>query len=225
MFQKKGNKFPGGNDRESGASTYAVIIANALRTDLGDTHRAVKTVMRWTGASERAIKHWFSGLHGPGGAHLLTLMRESEAVFEAVLMAEGRHDVLAAARVLAARSAIIELTALFEQQCANRAPTVADEVEQQGRKRTSENDPEDDRVSDPVNRTPRDDLNPRQRWYLDVLTSGANVRAQDLQRWWRVSEKTARRDVAGMKSRGLVEFVGSCRTGRYRLSRRGFTSA
>jgi hypothetical protein len=127
--------------------------------------------------------------------------------------------------VLAARSAIIELTALFEQQCANRAPTVADEVEQQGRKRTSENDPEDDRVSDPVNRTPRDDLNPRQRWYLDVLTSGANVRAQDLQRWWRVSEKTARRDVAGMKSRGLVEFVGSCRTGRYRLSRRGFTSA
>jgi DeoR/GlpR family transcriptional regulator of sugar metabolism len=34
-----------------------------------------------------------------------------------------------------------------------------------------------------------------------------------------VSEKTARRDMAALKTRGMIEFVGPLRTGGYRLSR------
>ena len=85
MFPKTGKVFPGGNDRENGRTNYATMIATALRTELGDTHRATKTLMQWTGAGERTVKLWLSGVHGPGGEHLVVLMRESEAVFEAVL--------------------------------------------------------------------------------------------------------------------------------------------
>ncbi len=36
-------------------------ITEALRAELGDTHRAVKTVTRWTGANERTVKNWLTG--------------------------------------------------------------------------------------------------------------------------------------------------------------------
>ena len=54
---------------------------------------------------------------------------------------------------------------------------------------------------------------------LEALAAGEEVRAVDLRRRWGVSEKTARRDVAALKDRGMIEFVGSLRMGRYRLRR------
>lgn len=59
-------------------------------------------------------------------------------------------------------------------------------------------------------------FNPRQCWYVDALALGKAVRADDLRRRWGVSEKTARRDVAALKERGMIEFVGAL---RYRLLR------
>ena len=44
---------------------YRKAIADALRRELGPTHQAIKTAMRWTGASERTVKYWFSGERGP----------------------------------------------------------------------------------------------------------------------------------------------------------------
>jgi predicted HTH transcriptional regulator len=35
----------------------------------------------------------------------------------------------------------------------------------------------------------------------------------------RVSEKTAKRDIADLKNRDLIEFSGSFKTGRYKLDR------
>src|SRR3546814_16509355 len=78
MFPKKGNFSLSGHDRENGSTRYAVMIAQALRGELGSSHRATKTLMRWTGASERTAKHWLAGHHGPGGGHLIALLRESE---------------------------------------------------------------------------------------------------------------------------------------------------
>lgn len=40
---------------------YRAAIAAALREELGQTHRAIKTAMRWTGASERTVKYWIAG--------------------------------------------------------------------------------------------------------------------------------------------------------------------
>lgn len=224
MFPKKGNIFRGGSDRENGSTNYASLIATALRTELGSSHRATKTVMRWTGASERTVKHWLAGHHGPGGEYLIVLMRKSEAVYEAVLAAAGRRDALVAARVLATQATMVELMAMAEREGAGPAYAGLLGVDQPGGWTAMgpddpKNDRTNDRIDDPANPAPGEGLNPRQRWFLEALASGKAVRAGDLQRHWGVSEKTARRDVAGLKNRGMIEFVGPFRTGRYRLSR------
>jgi len=90
------------------------LLADALRLELGATHQAVKTVMQWTGASERSVKHWMAGTHAPRVAHLLALMRHSDGVLGRVLVAADRSDVLLAVEVAALRMKLIELLELLD---------------------------------------------------------------------------------------------------------------
>jgi DeoR-like helix-turn-helix domain len=195
---------------------------------LGNSHRATKTVVRWTGASERTVKHWLAGRHGPGGAYLIVLMHESEAVFEAVLAAAGRRDAIVVARMLAAHGTMVEAMAMAKREGSGPADAGSAGAGLHGgrtgtrlddRKNDRVNDPINDRINEPANAPPDDRLNPRQRWYLGALAAGKEVRAGDLQHRWGVSETTARRDLATLKERGMIEFVGPPRTGRYRLRR------
>jgi len=73
---------------------YASTIAGILRAELGPTHQALKTLMRWTGAKERTAKNWLSGANGPSGEHLLKLIRNSDRVFECVLALSDRKAAL-----------------------------------------------------------------------------------------------------------------------------------
>lgn len=76
--------------RDASRSGYRLAIAAALIEDLGLTHRAVKTAMRWTGASERTVKYWLAGERGPSGCHLIALARHSDAVLMAILVMADR---------------------------------------------------------------------------------------------------------------------------------------
>ena len=68
---------------------YRKAVAAALRAELGPTHQAIKTAMRWTGASERTAKYWLPGERRPSGEHLILLAQDSDAVLVALLtMAE-----------------------------------------------------------------------------------------------------------------------------------------
>ncbi len=69
---------------------YRGAIALALHTELGSTHRAIKTAMRWTGASERTVKYWFAGERGPSGEHLVFFARHSDAVLIVLLALADR---------------------------------------------------------------------------------------------------------------------------------------
>ena len=54
-FSKMGRILPTANGVPEGTlrQQYPLAVAGALRDELGDTHRAIKTVVRWTGqASE-----------------------------------------------------------------------------------------------------------------------------------------------------------------------------
>ncbi len=77
---------------DADVADYQTAIAAALRDELGLTHRAVKTAMRWTGASERTVKYWIAGERGPSGEHLIALARHSDIVFHVVLMLANRQD-------------------------------------------------------------------------------------------------------------------------------------
>ena len=68
-------------------------------------------------------------------------------------------------------------------------------------------------VSVPVN-VP---VNDRQRWFLEQLAAGKQIRVSDLAAYWSISEKTAKRDIADLKRKGLIEFVGAPKNGFYRI--------
>ncbi len=116
MFRKKGKKFP-----DSGASqnlAYASSIADALRTELGRSHRATKTLMRWTGASDRTAKNWLSGSYGPSGSHLIELARRSDIVLAAILSLAGRNRHLVGANLLQVRAALNDAAELIDRLLA-----------------------------------------------------------------------------------------------------------
>jgi len=99
MLPKTGKTFPGGNGRSPGKTDYAAMISLALQKQLGNSHQAIKTVMRWTGAGERTVKNWFSGAHGPSGEHLITLAKHSDDVLDIFLMMADRQSALAKIRL------------------------------------------------------------------------------------------------------------------------------
>ena len=65
MFPKEGKFLPGQHGGDSGGGGYASAIAAALQQELGATHRAVKTIMKWTGANERTVKNWLAPKTAP----------------------------------------------------------------------------------------------------------------------------------------------------------------
>lgn len=62
-------------------------------------------------------------------------------------------------------------------------------------------------------------LNERQQWMLTVLTEGRRVSAEDVAERFQITERTARRDIADLRRRELIAFVGSPKTGHYELAR------
>ena len=91
MFPKKGKIFPSRSQATETDVSYASAISLALRSELGGSHRAVKTIMQWTTANERTIKNWLAGTSGPQGQHLIDVIRHSDAALSAVLGLAGRH--------------------------------------------------------------------------------------------------------------------------------------
>jgi hypothetical protein len=112
MFRKTGNKLP--NSRRVGQTPYPVAIADALRSELGQSHRAIKTVMLWTGASDRTAKNWLSGAYGPSGDHLIGLARESDAVLATLLSLAGRSQYMIAIDLIAIQNALSAATSLID---------------------------------------------------------------------------------------------------------------
>ncbi len=114
MFPKKGNVFPNADGEVRLEVNYRQTIAAALHRELGDTHRAVKTTMRWTGASERTAKNWIAGSHGPSGEHLISLMRHSDEVLAGLLSLAGREEVVAAMRLVEVRGRLKTVLQLID---------------------------------------------------------------------------------------------------------------
>jgi ATP-dependent DNA helicase RecG len=75
----------------------------------------------------------------------------------------------------------------------------------------------DETANVPINVPVNVPINDRQRWFLDQVSKGIRVGAREIAAHFDVSEKTARRDIAYLQSKQLVEFVGARKTGSYRI--------
>ena len=70
------------------------MVAAALRNELGESRRSIKTVMNWTDVSERTAKNWLSGSCGPSGSHLVQLARKSDEIFDLFLVMSDRRPMI-----------------------------------------------------------------------------------------------------------------------------------
>lgn len=112
VLPKMGKELPmTGRD---GSFAYAPAIAEALTTELKGSNRAIKTVMRWTGASERTVKGWLSGTTGPSGAHLVALLQNSDTLLERVLSLAGRGRLIERHRLETVRNTMSQAVAAIE---------------------------------------------------------------------------------------------------------------
>ncbi|MEP5762384.1 MAG: hypothetical protein ABJ327_24330 [Litoreibacter sp.] len=122
MFPKKGNTFQKASRTKFSQAEYRDAICAVLTDELGDTHQAVKTIMQWTGASERTAKNWMKGFHAPAGEHLITLMRNSDAVLTMVLLLCGRNETIAVSRINYMRQELKSLLQALDEIDSSRLP-------------------------------------------------------------------------------------------------------
>ena len=210
MLPKKGRKLPAWKGVLSGREAYAQTIAELLRKEHGQSHRAIKHLMRQTHASERTVKHWLSGQHGPDTLFFLRLLVSSPVIRAFILgLIEGptaKNLDYSADRLslAAARAAYVAGEAAADVAGASRQP----------------NDPTSDPDRDPIHDPEPAELNERQHWFLARVEESGRCGANEIVSIWQVSLKTARRDIATLKSADLICYVGSRRKGRYRKNAR-----
>ena len=105
MFPKSGNVLPNGPNALSDMELAAMIGA-ALRSELGNSHRAAKTIMAWTGASERTARGWLNGEHSPSARHLIALAARSHSVMSLVFSLAGHERAALALDIAAVEEAL-----------------------------------------------------------------------------------------------------------------------
>lgn len=210
MLQKKGRRLPAWKGVLSGREVYAQTIAELLRKEHGDSHRAVKQLMRQTDASERTVKHWLSGQHGPDTVYFLRLVVSSPVIRAFVL---GLIEAPASRRT----PDPMDRYSLATAKDAYAAGEAAFEPSSRGNR---QNDPEDDPDRDPINDPETVELNERQHWFLTRVVEGGRCGATEIMATWKVSLKTARRDIRGLQQANLLVYVGSRRKGWYRRTQR-----
>ena len=121
MFPKKGNSFPSRSQATENEVSYATAISLALRSELGGSNRAVKTIGQWTTANERTIKNWLAGTSGARGQHLIDVIRHSDAALSAVLCLAGRREAVTVVNLEELRGRLAESLVELDRALEKRA--------------------------------------------------------------------------------------------------------
>jgi hypothetical protein len=87
---------------------FNLMVAAALRNELGQSRRSIKTVMKWTGTSERTAKNWLAGNCGPTGHHLVELAKHSDEVFDLFLVMSDRRPMITTMTLVRLRAHLVE---------------------------------------------------------------------------------------------------------------------
>ena len=90
------------------------MVSAALRKEFGHARSATKTVMHWTGASERTVKNWFAGTEAPTSEHLIGLVCHSDSVLAGFLQICGRAPSISLDRLDKVRSVLLEAVRFLE---------------------------------------------------------------------------------------------------------------
>ncbi len=167
-----------------------------MRKEHAKSDAAVKRIERITGANSNSIKKWISGRHAPKSGHLLLLAKSYPHILRMVLELIGRSDVWD----------ICAQQSIPQKMLANSL------------RKTVEKRVYYDRfvgVNVVVDSHIAGQFNQRQLWFLGKLQQGHKLKTNDIAPVWRVTARTAQRDIAGLMEARLIQFTGAPRNGHY----------
>lgn len=172
----------------------AQIVAHSLRQDYGRTTSAVKEIGRHVNAPLRTIRNWYEGQNTPNCKHFVLLSRTSPSLVAKFLTLTGYGDILRIAWQTG--DDFGNGTATIRQIYSDNSVSI--------------------NVTLPSSLAAL--LNHRQLWFLGRLQQGWFPNAENIETTWRVSLRTAQRDIATLVDIGLVRFTGARKTGWYELA-------
>lgn len=168
-------------------------VAEILRQEYAGKASPMKNISSKTGITADTIRKWYSGRKPPHLAHFLILAQNYPTIL-CMFLEAVRHDYL---------------IPHIQPQGQGSEITV----------QTRKKEPEVDQnvpINVPINSWPAG-LNERQIWFLTELSRSIRIAAEDIARCKNVTGKTAKRDIANLKARRLIRFVGAKKTGSYLL--------
>ena len=98
---------------------FVSLVSAALRHDLGSSARASKSIMKWTGASERSARNWLLGDKAPNGRHLVMLARHSPSIWQLILTMAEKPTVAIADDVVLAETALRRAIAILTEMTSS----------------------------------------------------------------------------------------------------------
>jgi hypothetical protein len=182
---------------------YAELISIALNSEVGRDPNRVKLIANWTGADERTVLNWLTGISGPKGEYLVYLLRKSDAVYETIMSLAQRQDAL---------------EHHFSKQTHNHHIIYPSSSKEKVGERAFSDPNVPNGVPDvPIDDPEFDDMHLRHNWFLQCLRRKPKAGSRDIKEFFGVSLKTAKRDIASLKAENKIIFKGNKRKGRYVL--------
>lgn len=111
-LSKKGKSFP---SDFMDKYTLAGVVSLALRQAADNKELTIKKVVKWTGASEKTVKNWFSGHCAPTAEYMIVLMRHCDGVLTSVLRMADRSGLLVALDLDAVERKVVAIMHLIHE--------------------------------------------------------------------------------------------------------------
>lgn len=175
-------------------------VSQALRENHLDVASTIKNIGQITGINSNTIAKWHRHQNPPKSAHLLALAAHYPAVLRAICEIIGWPELWQAA-----------LRENIPQRMQIRLQESSNYYQPRGDKSVTPRNAAIGFLSPTLNR--------RQVWFLEEIRKGRRLNSTDLAINWRVTERTAKRDIRGLVHEGFVKFRKNGPSGWYEYER------
>ena len=178
--------------------TIAALVAGVLRREHENSGTALKSIQKASGASYDTACKWHRARNAPRAAHLLELAKRYPNILRIILELIGRNDVWELCVMHAIpEKMLVENSGRWPSKLIYTDKSVSINVI----------------VSTQIGQK----LNQRQLWFLGQLQQGYKVSNSKLISVWKISSRTAYRDISELVKVGMVKRTGTKKIGYYKL--------
>lgn len=169
------------------------LVSKTLREAHRDSSSARKHIAKTTQLNALTIRKWYEGKNPPDAAHLLILMAHYPDLLRGILQLLDRAELAA----------------------SNPPISGPKKTENRHTKMHAKHKIWGDIHVTPLATKNSVLLNQRQLWFIEQANARHSCTSKDIEKHWRVTNRTAKRDIAALVAVGAIRFVRSGQSGYY----------